>query len=115
MPHDGVLAPNSPHVPGVKITLKDTSGNVVSITRTGADGKYLFTHLDPTSDPTSYYVTFDPSSLPSGTAFTTEYAPGSTHANNSSADPQTGTTARITLARDTEDLTWNAGIVSVAR
>ncbi len=110
-PHSGILTPDSARVPGVKIILKDTFGNAVATTSTGPDGTYLFKNLDPASNPTSYYVTFDPSSLPSGTTFTVEDAPGATHADDSSADPVTGTTARITLARGTQDLTWNAGIV----
>jgi hypothetical protein len=109
---NGIMDSGEPVVPNVKVTLTDDFGKTIGTQMTGTDGKYRFSNLDPTSDPNTYYLTFDSATLPTGTTFTAEHAPGSTHVNDSTPDPQTGKTQRIALVRGTQDLTWNAGVIA---
>ena len=110
---NGKLDAGEPGVPGVKVTLRDANGNVYGTTTSGPDGRYVFTNLTPRTDPSDYYVTFAPGSLPQGSGFTQEEAPGTTHGDTSYADPTTGTTPRIRLVRYQKDLDWNAGLIGV--
>lgn len=108
---NGKLDPGEPGVPGVDVDLTDANGRDYGSTTTGPDGRYLFTDLDPTSDPVSYFIQFDKASLPDGAAFTRQNAPGTVHANTSTPDPETGQTQRVTLHRTDQDLQWHAGVV----
>ena len=127
---DGRQDDGEPGVPGVGVTLEgvDKHGREVRVhATTGPDGRYRFTSstqdgqdagvLDLVSG--DYRVVFDPQTLPEGTAFTARHADGTTAADDSDADPQSGATERIELPNpapteaDGEDLTLDAGIVTL--
>ena len=110
---NGALDPGEKGVPGVKVELNDRNGNSYGTAITGPDGRYVFTHVTPRTDPSDYYITFAPDSLPSGSSFTTEHAPGTVHGTTSDADQQTGKTDRIRITRYQKDLNWDAGLVNV--
>jgi LPXTG-motif cell wall-anchored protein len=91
----------------VKLVGKDLDGNDVSLsTKTNANGKYSFKGLASGT----YKVVFDPNGLNSNTTFTTRNA-GSDDTIDSDADTTTGETAEITLAPDSQDPSWDAGVV----
>ncbi|GAB2560969.1 SdrD B-like domain-containing protein [Leucobacter ruminantium] len=104
---NGVQDAGEPGIAGVPVRLTgtDVDGNAVSLqTTTDANGKYLFAEL-ASGD---YRVTFDISGL-AGYVFTQKGA-GSDPALDSNADPATGE-AEVTLGKDTQDLTIDAGVV----
>ncbi|KAA1380483.1 SdrD B-like domain-containing protein [Aeromicrobium fastidiosum] len=106
---NGVQDAGEPGVAGfpVKLVGKDLDGNPVSLsTTTNANGKYSFKGLASGT----YKVIFDPNALTSNTTFTTRDA-GSDDALDSDADTATGETAEITLAPDSQDPSWDAGLV----
>lgn len=105
---NGIQDAGEPGVAGVTATLYTTNNAVVAVTASDVNGNYLFTGLDAGS----YIIGF--SNLPAGYSMTTRNASGSTASNNSDAFT-TGLTATITLAANTTDLTWDAGIVSTTR
>jgi hypothetical protein len=107
---DGILDQGEQPVAGLTVRLLDTSGATIAETKTDANWKFKFSKVLENSAPTFYYIYFDRSSLPPGTPFTVKYAPGSTHANDSSAD-QNGMTQPIQTWRQTSDDSWNAGAV----
>lgn len=107
---DGVFDVGEAPVVGMTVRLLDTSGATIAETKTDATGHFQFNKLLENAAPTFYYLQFDRSSLPAGTPFTVRYAPGSTHANDSSAD-QNGLTQPIQTWRQNSDATWNAGVV----
>lgn len=109
---NGAFDRGEPVVEGVDVTLTDVNDNTYGTRTTGADGRYLFDDLQPRSDPSSYFLTFDNATLPEGSAFTTQHAPGTVHGTTSHADPESGRTDRITLSRYQRDLRWNAGVVA---
>ncbi len=96
-------------VEGVKVTLKDGSGKVLSTTTTVSGGKYLFGNLPDGS----YQVCFDTSYADEeyrGYGFTKANAAGH-NGKDSAADPGTKCTAVTKLGADKrEDLTLDAGI-----
>ncbi len=108
---NGAFDQGEPVVEGVDVTLTDANDNDYGTQTTGDDGRYLFDDLEPRSDPSSYFLTFDEGSLPAGTSFTTQHAPGTVHGTTSHADEETGRTDRITLSRYQRDLRWNAGVM----
>jgi hypothetical protein len=110
--HDGIMNAGEAGVKGVKVALTNSSGDLIATQTTGADGRYEFVNIDPTSDPEQYHITFAPASLPGGMQFTTQYSSTgpAEHSIESTADPKTGATPEITLARGQQDLTWNAGL-----
>ncbi|MFI0722714.1 SdrD B-like domain-containing protein [Streptomyces sp. NPDC021224] len=48
-------------IPGVTVTLRDSSGRVVAVKRTDANGEYYFDHRDGLRPETAYTLTFDKS------------------------------------------------------
>ena len=74
---------------GVRVILKDTGGAEIARTTTDANGKYLFTGLDPGD----YVVVFDTTTLPAGYSVTKQNASGATATNGSDADRTTGATS----------------------
>ncbi|MFZ4058874.1 MAG: SdrD B-like domain-containing protein, partial [Ferruginibacter sp.] len=96
-------------VAGVTVTLYNTNFATLAVTATNTSGNYLFTGLAAGS----YIVGF--SNLPAGYVFATANASGSTTANNSDANSTTGFTGTITLAANTSDLNWDAGITTTTR
>ncbi len=113
---DGIMTAGESGVKGVQVTLTNSDGDLIATQQTGADGTYEFENLDPTSDPEQYRLTFAPGSVPDGLQFTTRYASGgpAKHSVESTADPETGTTPEIVLARGQRDLTWHAGLIDSA-
>jgi hypothetical protein len=98
-------------VAGVTVTLYDASGNIVAVTKTDAQGMYLFDGLPAN---TTYSVGF---TAPGGTKFTTggtlDITNGST---NSDANPTTGrTTTFSTGAAGTKITGVDAGLVNDTR
>ncbi len=88
---DGVQDANEPGVSGVTVTLYDGAGNIAPVSKTDANGNYLFTNL-----PNGTYQVGV--SAPGGTVLTT--STGTTPANNtdSDIDPVTGKSATITIS-----------------
>jgi len=106
---DGVQDADEPGVPGfpVALTGTDLDGNPVSLsTTTDADGKYSFTDLASGR----YTVTFDPNGLGSDSVFTQQNG-GADDALDSDGDVVTGQTAEFALAPDSDDPTWDQGLV----
>ena len=96
-------------VQGVKVEIfnadgtpvTDAYGNPAPAQVTGADGKYLFTNLNPGD----YYVQFTP---PANLSFSLPDQ-GNNDAVDSDANPATGRTPVTTLTTGEQDLTWDAG------
>jgi uncharacterized repeat protein (TIGR01451 family) len=104
---NGIQDDDEPKIPNVRVTLTGTDkhGRTISVeTRTDGDGGYWFTGATQASQDAGivdlvsgdYEVTFHLDGLPAGTRFTTRNAPGSTAADGSDADPDTGKAA-VTL------------------
>jgi LPXTG-motif cell wall-anchored protein len=106
---DGVQDPDEPGIANfpVKLVGEDLDGNPVSLsTTTNENGAYSFKGLASGT----YKVIFDPNALTSNTTFTQRNA-GGDDALDSDADTTTGETAEFTLAPDSQDPTWDAGLV----
>lgn len=102
---DGIQDANEPGVPGVTVTLFNTSGTALSTTTTDANGAYQFTGLTPGT----YYVEF--SNLPNGYFFTDKDAANNTEdALDSDADPINGSTPWVTLTAGQNYPDLDAGI-----
>jgi serine-aspartate repeat-containing protein C/D/E len=93
-------------VQGVKVSLLDAAGNVVTTQTTDASGNYLFTNLKPGT----YSVQFDKATLPTGYVFTSKDA--AADGVDSDADTATGKTIQTVLDSGESDKTWDAGIVA---
>jgi uncharacterized surface anchored protein len=92
-------------ISGISVVLYDSNNNIVATTTTDAKGYYLFPNL-PFGD---YKVGFG--NLPEGFNFTTPNVFGSTAANGSDADPNSGLTPTITLSAGTPtNMNVDAGI-----
>lgn len=91
---------------GVTVTLYDASGVFISSTVTTATGNYIFADLNAGS----YIIGF--SNLPAGYTATAQNVLGSTVVNNSDADVVTLKTGVIILAANTNDPTWDLGIIT---
>ncbi len=104
---NGVQDANEVGVPNVIVELRDATGKVLDSQKTDANGKYLFTNLDPGT----YNVRFDPASLPSGYGFTS--ANGTDDTTNSDANTVTGVTRTYDLGRGVLLPTVDAGIVRI--
>lgn len=105
---DGLQSDGEPGIAGFPVRLigTDVDGNPVSLeTATDADGFYLFENLASGE----YRVVFDPSGLDSNTTFTAQDA--GDDAADSDADPATGAAATFTLGQNTQDLSFDAGLV----
>ena len=110
---NGVQDPGEPGVPGVKVTLKDDKGTVVSTQSTVDGGKYLFTDLPDGS----YQVCFEVGSLTGDLAGATLTKPNAAGHNgtDSAADPATKCTPVTKVGPGKrEDLTLDAGLVAPA-
>lgn len=109
---------------GVKVTLLDEKGEVVSETTTDANGRYIFDEL-PAGD---YQVKFELTEEQAAKYEFTSQDAGDDDATDSDADPQTGLTIKFTLdeqnsaltkqyseqevkATEGIDPTWDAGVV----
>ncbi|MBN8820717.1 MAG: carboxypeptidase regulatory-like domain-containing protein [Spirosoma sp.] len=103
---NGQQDPTETGVASVTAVLYDAvSGTVVSTTVTDANGKYLFTNLDPGS----YYVKF---TAPSGTTFTSaNVGNDATDSDVASLTGQSGTTGVYSLTAGEQNLTVDAGLV----
>jgi uncharacterized repeat protein (TIGR01451 family) len=103
--HNGIQDTGEAGVPGVGVTLHDSSGATVGHTTTDANGLYLFDRLPAGG----YRVCFDVATIPPGYTLTTKDASGSTRANGSDAGAD-GCADSTTLAPGQRDLDWDAGI-----
>ena len=105
--NDGIQDAGEPGISGVTVTLF-TSGNVQvgASTVTNASGFYSFTDIDPGN----YYVVF---TAPAGQVFATQFAAGSTTANDSNADA-TGKSDTFALASGVDNNTIDAGFLHVS-
>jgi uncharacterized repeat protein (TIGR01451 family) len=99
---NGIQDAGEPGVPGVTVTLRDGSNNVISTTQTNGSGLYLFDNLQPGS----YIVCF---ALPAGFVFSPPNQ-GSNDAIDSDADMVTGCASTVTLQPGDSNLTIDAGI-----
>jgi uncharacterized repeat protein (TIGR01451 family) len=108
---NGVQDSGEANVQGVKVTLLNSNGGQVgeAIT-TNANGNYAFSNLMPGS----YYVKFDPATLPSGFIFTTAKAAGVSDDRDSDADAS-GKTANVTLNAGQNHRDLDAGIMQPAQ
>lgn len=102
---NGQQASNEPGVPGVTVILYDIFNDVVGQTITNENGFYLF----PDLVAGDYKVLF--TNLPDGYTFTTQNA--GSDLLDSNPDVLTGLSGTITLPANTDNLTIDAGIVSV--
>jgi SdrD B-like domain len=101
---DGIQDAGEPGLAGVTVNLRDASStSVVAVATTDANGKYLFSNLNPGS----YRIEFIP---PTGFVFSPSKSSGSTPANDSDADPSTGLTDPITVVAGMTDITLDAGM-----
>jgi hypothetical protein len=103
---NGVQDAGEAGVQGVKVSLLDAAGNVVTTQTTDASGNYLFTSLKPGT----YSVQFDKTTLPTGYVFTSQDV--GSDAADSDADTSTGKTIQTVLDSGESDKTWDAGIVA---
>lgn len=103
--NNGVQDPGEQGVPGVTVTLLNTSNVVVATTVTDANGNYRFVNVADGS----YTVKF--SNLPAGFAFSPKDLGGNDNAD-SDADPITGATGNYTISGGNTILTVDAGIYS---
>ncbi|WP_347250248.1 SdrD B-like domain-containing protein, partial [Zoogloea sp.] len=103
---NGVQDAGEAGVQGVKVSLLDAAGNVVTTQTTDASGNYLFTSLKPGT----YSVQFDKTTLPTGYVFTSKDV--GSDATDSDADTSTGKTIQTVLDSGESDKTWDAGIVA---
>lgn len=103
---NGIQDAGEAGVEGVTVTLYDASGNFIKATATSASGEYLFTDLNAGT----YVIGF--SNLPAGYTATTQNVLGSNTTNNSDADVVTLKTSAIVLPSNTNDYTWDLGIVT---
>jgi LPXTG-site transpeptidase (sortase) family protein len=106
--NNGLQDAGEPGIPGVTVTLYDSTGTTVigTPTTTDANGYYHFTNLAPGN----YVVGF---TLPSGYSFTTQYstALGHTTANDSNASVTTGKSDAVTLTAGETDNSIDAGLI----
>jgi len=105
---DGIQDPNEPGIPGVTVTLRDGSGNIVGTTTTNALGIYEFTGLIPDD----YYVCFNIAG--SGYTQVSPKDQGYNDAVDSDVDPLTGCTEITTIVANENDLTWDLGLYNLA-
>jgi len=103
---NGVQDAGEMGIAGVKVELYTCVGSLVATTFTDANGYYSFTNLMPGD----YYVKFY---VKDGYAFTLRDQ-GGDDAKDSDADPATGKTVCTTLTPGENDMTWDAGMYTVA-
>jgi LPXTG-motif cell wall-anchored protein len=108
---NGLQDPGEKPIEAVPVTLKDESGKVVATTKTGPEGKYLFSELP---DGT-YQVCFPSTELPGvyRSHTLTKPAAAGNNGTDSAADQASGCTRLVTLgAGHREDFTLDAGYVA---
>ena len=103
--HNGIQDAGEVGVPGVGVTLHDSTGATISHTVTDANGLYLFDRLNPGT----YHVCFDVGTIPAGYVLTAQNSSGSTRANGSDAGSD-GCAVSTVLAPGQRDLDWDAGV-----
>jgi uncharacterized repeat protein (TIGR01451 family) len=107
---NGIQETGEGGVAGVAVRLLDNNGAQVGATQTtGTNGLYSFTGLRPGT----YSVVFDPTTLPTGTAFSPALQ-GANTAVDSDANVTTGATAQFTLVAGQNLTTIDAGIQTLA-
>jgi hypothetical protein len=99
---NGLQDSGEPGMPGVLVSLYDTSNHLIATTTTDGTGHYLFTNLATGQ----YYVQF---MLPAGYVFTQPYQ--GSDALNSHADQTTGQTETFTLIAGEVNPFLSAGLV----
>jgi|GEM_PF-2590285 len=104
---NGIQDSGESNVSDVNVSLYEV-GNPVALTSqlTDTNGKYLFENLTPSS----YYVVFDSTTLPTDYIFTEQNVTGSTYANNSDANVTTGQTHALILTSGEDNRSLDAGI-----
>ncbi len=100
--HNGIQDAGEPGIPGVTVTLRDGTNNVLSTTQTNGGGLYLFDNLQPGS----YIVCF---TLPVGFVFSPPNQ-GGNDAIDSDADMVTGCVSTVALQPGESNLTIDAGM-----
>jgi uncharacterized repeat protein (TIGR01451 family) len=103
--HNGIQNVGEPGVPGVGVTLYDSTNAPIGTTTTDANGLYLFDRLPAGT----YHVCFAVPTIPAGYVITVRDAPGATRANGSDAGPD-GCAVSTTLTPGQRDLDWDMGI-----
>ena len=103
---NGVQDAGEMGIAGVKVELYTCADVLVATAYTDANGYYSFTNLMPGD----YYVKFY---VKDGFAFS-PMDQGGDDAKDSDADPATGKTVCTTLVAGENDLTWDAGMYTVA-
>ncbi|MEM7125603.1 MAG: SdrD B-like domain-containing protein [Chloroflexota bacterium] len=98
---DGIQNQDEPGLPSILVTLRDSTNNALSETRTDENGNYLFRNLAPGT----YRLGF---TAPEGYLFSPQDV-GSNPAEDSDADLITGITSPITLESGEDDRNWDAG------
>ena len=101
--YDGIQDAGETGINGAAINLYSGAGSLITSTTTDASGLYRFTNLVEGD----YYVVF---TLPTGYVFSPKNAAGSTAANDSNADPDTGQTATVMLVDGETNNTIDAGM-----
>ena len=97
------------NVQGVKVTLYNSNNQQVGEpTITDENGVYIFVDLTPGT----YYVMFDPTTLPAGFTFTTSNGGGITDDKDSDADAS-GKTQAVTIKSGDNYVDLDAGIVEI--
>jgi len=106
--NNGIQDAGEAGVAGVKVTLLDSTGNIVGAPlSTDASGNYLFTGLNPGT----YSIQFDKATLPAGYGFSSANQ-GLDSTIDSDANVLDGKTGLITLISGQFDDNWDAGIVN---
>jgi protocatechuate 3,4-dioxygenase beta subunit len=104
---DGVQDAGESGIAGVAVRLLSGSNAVLATTSTGSSGEYQFSNLAP-GDYKIQVV------APSGFGVTTRDSAIATDTTDSDVDA-TGTTALTTLSAGEYDLSWDAGLVKLAK
>ncbi|WP_281197839.1 SdrD B-like domain-containing protein [Staphylococcus schleiferi] len=92
---DGIQDSNEPGIAGVKVTLKDSNGNVIDTTETNANGKYSFDNLQNGN----YKVSFETPA---------DYTPTKSDAGNDALDSD-GPVDAMAIISDGNNLTVDQG------
>jgi len=105
---DGLQTAGEQGIPGVTVTLYNTSGTALATTSTDATGKYLFAGLPDGN----YSVGF--SNLPAGLSFTN--ASATNDATGSDANVNTGMSPFVSLgAANRNDVSLDAGLITTTK
>jgi protocatechuate 3,4-dioxygenase beta subunit len=109
---DGIQDSGEPPVAGVKVTLYNSAGEAVGTAITDENGFYQINDIPP---GTGYYIVFEPTTLPSGSTFTTQDVDGTGVTGGSNSDASaTGQTNTFDLAPGQHQPGIDAGILPSA-